>query len=47
MNSMGSLSFAINTEQYKIKKKNPYYFTGVIKAAFRNNSKTRGEKYFL
>lgn len=46
IHSMGSLSFAINAEQYK-KKKKTYYFIGVIKASFRNNSKTRMGKHFL
>lgn len=43
---MGSLSLAINAEQFNIKKKkNHHYFIGVIKASFRSN-KTR-RKHFL
>lgn len=33
--------------QNSIKKKKTYYFIGVIKASFRNNSKTRMGKHFL
>lgn len=52
MHSMRSLCFAISaeqhkTKQYKIKfKKTQNYFTGIIRATFRNNSKIR-RKHFL